>query len=107
MADCFLQGAWYLMSRARKLPTKVNLTAVYDHNTQKYSKCRPRAPTQGQVKRGTYGLSNIKYLVRRHGLANESRICEFIQEEPHFGQSVVFHFGNLQRFVECVRKSVG
>ena len=106
LADCFLQGAWYLMSHARKLPTNVNLTAVYDHNVQKYQKCRARAPTIAQVKRGTYGLSNIKYLARRHGLANDSRINEFIQEEPNFGKSVEFHFGNIQRFVECVKKSV-
>lgn len=84
LADCFLQGAWYLKygqhgKRAEISPQQAHV--FRDMNLRKYKVVRPRAPIKKQITSGRYTLSNIKWLV------SKGRVDANVKE------SLMFYFG--------------
>ena len=102
LADCFLQGAWYLLSKSGDIPKEVNLTAVYDQNRLRYAQVKSRRPTSKQIAQGKYSLNTIKYYVKNMGLETQEKLLGFVQEDPNFGKSLEFYFGSVLEFMRCV-----
>ena len=89
LADCFLQGAWYLKygqhgKRAEISPQQEHV--FRDMNLRKYKVARPRAPIKKQLTTGKFTLSNIKWLMSKERL--EPNVKELLSK------ALVFYFGN-------------
>ena len=71
LADCFLQGAWYLkfgQHGTRGEVTSTHQKLVYAaNNALTYNKVRPRAPSKKSLASGRLTLANIKWLRARKG----------------------------------------
>jgi hypothetical protein len=69
LADCFLQGAWYLKYGQHGLKgelTSSHQKLVYaENNKLSYIKVRPRPPTKKSLASGRWTLSNIKYALNK------------------------------------------
>ena len=69
LADCFLQGLWFLKYGidGKKAPiTSSHQKLVYSENNKiSYAKVRPHAPSKKQLDNGKLTLSNIKYMLKR------------------------------------------
>jgi len=94
LADCMLQGLWYLKfgQHGIKAPiTSSHQKLVYrQNNIIKYNKVRAYAPKKAQVK---LTLSNIKYLVSRGSPL-----------EGALKSSIEFYFGTLEDFNGLIQK---
>lgn len=92
LADCFLQGLWYLKygQTGIKAPmTSSHQKLVYrENNRLQYKKVRARAPTKKSISIGRYTLSNIKWLVSKGRDTNEQKLKS----------SIEFFFGDLDYF---------
>jgi hypothetical protein len=69
LADCFLQGAWFLKYGQHGLKgelTSSHQKLVYaENNKLSYAKARPRAPTKKSLASGRWTLANIKYALKK------------------------------------------
>lgn len=96
LADCFLQGLWYLKygQTGKKAPmTSSHQKLVYrENNRLQYKKIRARAPTKKSLAKGRLTLSNIKYLVSK-GQSTGSDI------DPVLESSIKFFFGDIDYFI--------
>jgi len=99
LADAFLQGAWYLLSRKKKLPPKPNMAHLHENNVIKYKEIKARRPTVRQVAKGRYTMNNLKWTVRQFDLNDEDRLLEFIKDNPNLGKTIEYFFGDISRFV--------
>ena len=92
LADCFLQGLWYL--KFGKHGKRGNITSnhqklVYlEQNTAKFIKTRAIKPKTKQLTRGRFTLSNIKYYTKHLKLEKFSSI-------KGLKESVEFYFTNI------------
>lgn len=90
LADCFLQGLWYLKyGRDNKQTpmTSSHQKLVYrENNRLQYKKVRARAPSKKTIGSGRYTLSNLKYLMA-HGHSKSS-----------LKTNIEFFFGDLEYF---------
>jgi len=98
LADCFLQGLWYLKFHCTN--KKPDMTSAHqklvnnENNKLQYGKVRAHAPQKKQLSSGRYTLSNIKYLVG-HGHNPGSN--------PSLKSSIEYYFGSVSYFEEEVR----
>jgi hypothetical protein len=94
LADCFLQGLWYIKyGQYGKRPpiTSMHQKLVYkENNIIKYKKNRPYKPSAKIEKIGKYSLSNIKYMILK-------QIDP--QENPKLKKSIEFYFGDVDYFL--------
>lgn len=91
LADCFMQGLWFLKQRSGQMPTspavQSNQKLVYrENNRLKYKKVRAHAPNKKAISSGRYTLSNIKWLI--------SKGRDVTELKP----SIEFYFGDLDYF---------
>jgi len=97
LADCFLQGLWFLKygREGKKAPmTSSHQKLVYrENNRLQFKKVRARAPSKKTVLSGRYTLSNVKYLLT-HGHSKES-----------LKTSIEFFFGDDLEYFEAVLKN--
>jgi hypothetical protein len=100
LADCFLQGLWYLKySKTGKKPpmTSSHQKLVYrENNRLQYKKIRARAPTKKTRASGRYTLSNIKWMMSRN---------ENAEHEPTLKSSIEFFFGDLDYFCGVLKNT--
>ena len=94
LADCFLQGLWYLKFHITgiKAPmTSSHQKLVYrENNRLQYKKVRAYAPNKKAKKNGKYTLSNIKYMMK-------SSSAEDIKD-PTLKTSIEYFFGDIEYF---------
>lgn len=99
LADCFLQGLWYLKygKTGKKAPmTSSHQKLVYrENNRLRYKKVRARAPTKKLLGYGKLTLSNIKYLVSKNGIKS-------VESDPILESSIKFFFGDVDYFTRLV-----
>jgi hypothetical protein len=91
LADCFLQGAWYLKygqhgKRAEISPQQEHV--FRDMNLRKYKVARPRAPIKKQYETGKFTLCNIKWLL--------SKPAAVQQVKEKLEESLMFYFGTKE-----------
>jgi len=76
LADCFLQGAWYL--KFGQHGNKGDITSTHQklvyaaNNELTYAKVRPRAPSKKSTASGKYTLANIKFLLGKKRPVDEA-----------------------------------
>ena len=91
LADCFLQGLWFLKYGidGKKAPiTSSHQKLVYSENNKiAYAKVRPHAPTKKSLSTGKLTLSNIKYMMNR-----KAPITGALQS------SIEFYFSSVDAF---------
>jgi hypothetical protein len=95
LADCYLQGLWYIMygQHGKKAPiTSSHQKLVYkENNFVKYRKVRPYKPTAKIEKTGRYTLSNIKYLIlKQHDPDDNAKLKA----------SIEFYFDEVDYFMD-------
>lgn len=92
LADCFLQGLWYLKysKPGEKAPvTSLHQKLVYrENNRLRYKTVRARAPQKNGKTPGQYTLSNVKYLISKGYRPDSSELQS----------SIEFFFGDLDYF---------
>lgn len=94
LADCFLQGAWWL--KFGKNGQRGDITTAHqrlvnnESNSLKYQKVRAHAPSKKILANGRYTLSNLKYLLTRKGMK---------PDEPQIRGAVEFYFGTVDEFL--------
>jgi hypothetical protein len=93
LADCFLQGLWFLKYGidGKKAPiTSSHQKLVYSENNKiSYAKVRPHAPSKKQLDNGKLTLSNIKYMLKRKAPI-----------EGALKSSIEFYFGTVPPLAE-------
>ena len=99
LADCFLQGAWYLQygRYGKKGPNRSSHQSV-DDNIMLYPRTKPKMPTKKSMTTGHLTMANVKYLV------NKNRGC--FNPTGKLLYSIEYFFGDLDTFRDCVLKNV-
>lgn len=99
LADCFLQGLWYLKygKTGKKTPmSSSHQKLVYrENNRLQYKKIRAHAPAAKSIKSGRYTLSNIKWLMSKGRDISEQKIKS----------SIEFFFGDLDYFCGVLKNT--
>jgi hypothetical protein len=91
LADCFLQGAWWL--KFGKNGQRGDITTAHqrlvnnESNSLKYAKIRAYAPSKKILASKKYTLSNLKYLLTRKGMQVDN---------PEIRGAVEFYFGTVE-----------
>jgi hypothetical protein len=101
LADCFLQGLWYLSqpvqaSASSSIPVSAHQKLVHrENNCLRYKKIRARAPDSKSIISGKYTLSNIKWLMSKGRDMNDQKIKS----------SIEFFFGDLDYFCGVLKNT--
>jgi hypothetical protein len=103
LADCFLQGAWYLkfgQHGNRGDITSAHQKLVYaENNILSYRKVRPRAPTKKSLLSGRWTLSNIKYALLKSGAGSkDGKLVPGFKADGALLASIEFYFTTLEKF---------
>jgi len=99
LADCFLQGLWYL--KYGQTGTKAPMTSshqklVYrENNRLQYKKIRPRAPNKKSITSKRYTLSNVKWFMAKGKDVNDAELKT----------SIEFFFGDIDYFYGVLKNT--
>jgi len=99
LADCFLQGLWYL--KYGQTGTKAPMTSshqklVYrENNRLQYKKIRARAPNKKSIASKRYTLSNIKWFMTKGKDVNDNELKT----------SIEFFFGDIDYFYGVLKNT--
>ena len=103
LADCFLQGLWYLKygryGKKNILKTEHQQLVYFQNNVQKYKKVRPYKPNKKSLERGRLTLSQIKYQILKN---SKNGIGTLIKRDSVLKNSIIFYFKDIDKFLQSI-----
>lgn len=101
LADSMLQGAWFLSfgihGKTGDITSSHQKLVYLEQNSAKFKKIKAVRPSQKQLTKGRYSLSNIRFLTNKHKVEDYHKVNGLLE-------SINFYFTSLDQFKEVLIK---